>query len=99
MTQRIGYLSFVLSMLLVLLFFGVFPYLGNNLCIFAQKSKFESKYYEKKIPSLHFTIDNKVNNIDYFSDIELKEERINHLIPYSVEIKGEKRYTKKWENC
>ena len=66
------------------------------ICIFAQKSKFESKYYEKKIPSLHFTIEDKTNNINYFSDIELKEERINHLIPYSVEIKGEKRYTKKF---
>jgi len=66
------------------------------ICLFAQKSEIEFEYYDKEIPSLHFKIDDKSNDINYFSHIELKQEKINYLIPYCVEIKGEKRYTKKF---
>ncbi|MFX0041623.1 MAG: class I SAM-dependent DNA methyltransferase, partial [Candidatus Hodarchaeota archaeon] len=66
------------------------------ICLFAQKSEIEFDYYDKEIPALHFKIENKANDINYFSNIELKHERTDYLIPYSIELKGEKRYTKKF---
>ncbi|MFX1314326.1 MAG: class I SAM-dependent DNA methyltransferase [Promethearchaeota archaeon] len=66
------------------------------ICLFARKSENEFKYYDKEIPALHFNIDNKFNKINYFSNLGLKQERINYLIPYCFETKGEKRYTKKF---
>ncbi|MFX1411446.1 MAG: N-6 DNA methylase [Promethearchaeota archaeon] len=66
------------------------------ICLFARKSENEFKYYDKEIPALHFNIANKINKINYFSNIGLKRERINYLVPYSLEKKGEKRYTRKF---
>lgn len=66
------------------------------ICLLAHKSEYDFQYYDKQIPSLHFKIDYKAKNINYFSNVDLREEKVNFLIPYSVEIKGEKRYTKKF---
>ena len=64
-------------------------------CLFAQKSEKISNNSKLEIPSQHFTIKDGTSNIDYFDDIELKNQKTDILIPYSIEKKANKIYTKK----
>ncbi|MFX0188055.1 MAG: class I SAM-dependent DNA methyltransferase [Candidatus Hodarchaeota archaeon] len=65
------------------------------LCILAQKSEKTQLNLNLEVPDYHFTLKNENNNINYFTDIELKLKEIKTLVPYSIEKKGNKFYTKK----
>ncbi|MFW9901527.1 MAG: class I SAM-dependent DNA methyltransferase [Candidatus Thorarchaeota archaeon] len=65
------------------------------ICIFGQKSQVFEKTTTEIIKAYHFKIKSNIEKIGYFEDLELKLDRVDLLIPYSVEEKGGKRYTKK----
>ena len=65
------------------------------ICLFGKKSKNLGVNSNEGINSYYFTLKNEMENIDYFKNIELELERIDTLIPYSIEKKGGKTYIKK----
>ncbi|MFX1302222.1 MAG: class I SAM-dependent DNA methyltransferase [Promethearchaeota archaeon] len=65
------------------------------ICLFGKKSKNLGANPNEEIKSYHFTLKNEMENIDYFEDIELELDKVDTLIPYSIEKKGEKTYIKK----
>jgi len=67
----------------------------NFICLFGQKSKTTKQNSIEQIKSYHFTIKNELDTIEYFKNVELKLERVELLMPYLIEEKAGKRYTKK----
>ena len=65
------------------------------ICISAQKSENTQPNLNLEVPAYHFTLNNKNSNINYFTKVELKLKEITTLVPYSIEKKGNKFYTKK----
>ncbi|TFG01607.1 MAG: hypothetical protein EU540_03290 [Promethearchaeota archaeon] len=65
------------------------------ICIYAQKSENTQPNLNLEVPAYHFTLNNENSNINYFTKVELKLKEIKTLIPYSIENKGNKFYTKK----
>ena len=65
------------------------------ICIFAQKSERQLTISNLEIPSQHFTIKEGVESLDYFDDVELITQKREILLPYSIEKKAKKTYTKK----
>ncbi len=65
------------------------------ICILAQKSKKTQPNLNLEVPDYHFTLKNENNNINYFTNIELKLKEIKTLVPYSIEKEGNNFYTKK----
>lgn len=65
------------------------------ICIQAQKASRESENSKKEIPARCFTVEKYNKSLNYFDGIELKEKWIKALIPYFIEKKGNKKYTKK----
>jgi len=66
------------------------------ICLYGQKSRRKSEKSNGEINSYHFIIKNAIDSIEYFKNIELKLEREEELIPYSIEEKAGKVYTKKF---
>ncbi len=66
------------------------------ICIFAQKSEKNIKILLKEIPSYHFNVKRKNQTIDYYKELELKLKKIEILVPYSIEYKGNRIYSKKF---
>ncbi|MFX1307574.1 MAG: class I SAM-dependent DNA methyltransferase, partial [Promethearchaeota archaeon] len=66
------------------------------ICLFGKKSSKKSKDSIKEIPSYHFSLKSKNENVDYFDNVELYLEKELVLLPYSIEEKGGKLYTKKF---
>lgn len=67
----------------------------NFICLFGQKSKISKQNSKEQIKSYHFTLKNEMDSIEYFKDLELKLERVDLLLPYLIEEKAGKKYTKK----
>ncbi|MFX1593859.1 MAG: class I SAM-dependent DNA methyltransferase [Promethearchaeota archaeon] len=66
------------------------------ICLFGQKSGEKFQYTNKEIKSYHFNLKDNKKNIGYFKNVELKLERVVDLLPYSIEEKAGKVYTKKF---
>ncbi len=66
------------------------------ICLYGQKSKTIEKKTTDVIENYHFKIKNSVEIVEYFDDIDLKLERVELLLPYNIEEKGGKTYTKKF---
>ncbi len=64
------------------------------ICLFGQKS-INSKNDNREIKSYYFTLRNQKKKLDYFDRIDLELERIETLLPYSIEKKAGKIFTKK----
>jgi SAM-dependent methyltransferase len=65
------------------------------ICLFAQKKRKDPSKFDLEIPVNHYTMNNEGNNIKYFSLVELELESKSILVPYSVELKANKKFTKK----
>ncbi len=65
------------------------------ICLFAQKSENTSKLYNKKITHFHVELKNEAYQIEYFSKLELKIVEKDVLLPYFIEKRGKKIFTKK----
>ncbi|MFX1313108.1 MAG: class I SAM-dependent DNA methyltransferase, partial [Promethearchaeota archaeon] len=66
------------------------------ICLFAQKSNNLQESLNMKIPTIEYSIKDKQLILDYFSQVDLlmKSERI--LVPYSIEKRNNKLFTKKF---
>ncbi len=64
------------------------------ICLYGQKSK-EVKIADEEIMAYYFNLDNLDNNVDYYKSLNLKIEKKEALVPYSVEKKAGKFFTKK----
>ncbi|MFX1394362.1 MAG: N-6 DNA methylase [Promethearchaeota archaeon] len=65
------------------------------ICIFAQKSEKNQPNSNLEIPAYHFTLKYENLDINYFTNLELELKEIKTLVPYSIDKKGDKIYTKK----
>jgi len=65
------------------------------ICLFGKKSKNLGVNLNEEIKSYYFTLKNEMESIDYFKNIEFECERMETLIPYSIEKKGGKKFIKK----
>ncbi len=65
------------------------------ICLFAEKSENITEHQKLEVPAYHYTIKNNIENLDYFSNVNLILKKKDILIPYDVEKKGNKTYTKK----
>jgi len=65
------------------------------ICLFAQKTEKKRKTIEMEIPSRSFTIKERIEDLNYFDNVNLEIQKMETLIPYSIEQKAGKIYTKK----
>ncbi len=65
------------------------------ICLFAQKSDLFLRESKIEIPAHHFTLKIGINDVNYFDNVELKLKKIDLLVPYAIEMKGNKTYVKK----
>jgi hypothetical protein len=65
------------------------------ICLFGQKSSKILINYNKEIKAYHYNLRNNLENIDYFKNVELVLEKVDVLLPYSIEQKAGKSFTKK----
>ena len=65
------------------------------ICIFAQKSAESLQKDNIEVPAYLFSIKEKRKKLTYFDTIDLKLEKIEILVPYLIETKGDKTYTNK----
>ncbi len=65
------------------------------ICLFGQKRRENLENSIEEIKSYHFTLENEFEGVDYFKPIDLKLDKVVPLVPYSIEKKGGKVYTKK----
>ncbi|MFX0137896.1 MAG: class I SAM-dependent DNA methyltransferase [Candidatus Hodarchaeota archaeon] len=65
------------------------------ICLFGKKLQDLQESSNEEIKSYHFTLKNELEHIDYFKNVELELEKEDILIPYSIETRGGKIYSKK----
>ena len=65
------------------------------ICLFGQKFGKKLLNCNKEIQSFHYNLKNDMENMDYFKNFKLSLEREDVLIPYSIEQKAGKIFTKK----
>lgn len=65
------------------------------ICLFGQKSRGNLENSITEIKSYHFTLKNELEVVDYFKPIQLKLDKVVPLIPYLIEKKSGKLYTRK----
>jgi len=65
------------------------------ICLYGQKGSENFEHSIMEIKSYHFTLKNEFEGVDYFKPIELKLDKVVPLVPYSIEKKGGKVYTRK----
>jgi len=65
------------------------------ICLLAQKSENISQLSNKKIDAFNLTLKNEKGDLGYFDDVNLNLKRTHPLIPYFIELKDKKTYTKK----
>ncbi|NVM34584.1 MAG: N-6 DNA methylase [Candidatus Lokiarchaeota archaeon] len=65
------------------------------ICLFGQKRRENFENSINEIKSYHFTLKNEFDGVDYFKPIELKLDKLIPLVPYSIEKKGGKVFTRK----
>ena len=65
------------------------------ICLFGKKSKTLGINSNQEIPTYHFMLKNDNTNVNYFNKIELNLKKIEILVPFSIEKKGGRIYTKK----
>ncbi|MHA1659399.1 MAG: HsdM family class I SAM-dependent methyltransferase, partial [Promethearchaeota archaeon] len=65
------------------------------ICLFAEKTREIQSDINREIPAYHFTIEKEKDSINYFDvmNLVLKEKKI--LVPYNIEKKNDKIFTKK----
>ena len=65
------------------------------ICLFAEKTREIPSDMSREIPAYHFTIEKEKESISYFDvmNLVLKEKKI--LVPYNIEKKNDKIFTKK----
>jgi hypothetical protein len=66
------------------------------ICIFAQKSENTLELSNREIDVYHLKLNEENKSFDYFDDLELILEKREPLVPYYVEKKGSKTFTKKF---
>jgi len=66
------------------------------ICLYGQKSSKNLSTSKEEIKSYRFTLKNEQDNIEYHKNVELKLESIDTLLPYSIEEKAGKVFTKKF---
>ncbi|TFG25836.1 MAG: hypothetical protein EU532_11275 [Promethearchaeota archaeon] len=66
------------------------------ICLFAQKSEFKTELTNREIKVDYLKLSNQSNSVDYFDDLELVIEKSDIFLPYHIEKKGNKVYTKKY---
>ncbi|MFX1571379.1 MAG: class I SAM-dependent DNA methyltransferase [Promethearchaeota archaeon] len=66
------------------------------ICLFAQKSNGSQDSLELKIPTLKYSIEDNEPSLYYFSHVKLKIKDKDLLVPYGVETKNKKHFTKKF---
>jgi hypothetical protein len=65
------------------------------ICLFGQKSSIGSINSNTEIKSYHYNLKNSIEQIEYFNNAELTLEREDTLVPYNIEKKAGKVYTRK----
>lgn len=65
------------------------------ICLYAQKSALPIIEKDYEIPTYYFKLKTSTDNLKYFDNIDLYIEKVENLVPYSIEEKGDKIYTKK----
>jgi hypothetical protein len=65
------------------------------ICLFGQKLSKDSINSNTEIESYHYNLKRSIEQIEYFKNIELVLEREDSLIPYKIERKAGKVYTRK----
>jgi SAM-dependent methyltransferase len=64
------------------------------ICLYAQKSVIQIIEKDYEIPTYYFKL-KTTDNLNYFDNVDLDLEKVENLVPYSIEEKGNKIYTKK----
>jgi len=64
------------------------------ICLYGQKSVIHIIEKDYEIPTYYFKL-KTTDNLNYFDNVDLDLEKMEYLIPYSIEEKGDKIYTKK----
>lgn len=65
------------------------------ICLFARKYQTKEKVESYEIPSYHYILTNVNEKFSYFSNTDLELRKIETLVPFSIEDKGNKQYIKK----
>jgi len=63
-------------------------------CLYAQKSIIQIIEKDYEIPTYYFKL-KTTDTLNYFDNVDLDLEKVENLVPYSIEEKGNKIYTKK----
>lgn len=66
------------------------------ICIFAQKSENPLELSNREIDVYHLKLNEEIKSVDYFDDLDLNLEKGEPLVPYYIEKKGNKTFTKKF---
>ncbi|MHA1256728.1 MAG: HsdM family class I SAM-dependent methyltransferase [Promethearchaeota archaeon] len=64
------------------------------ICLYAQNSVIQITEKDYEIPTYYFKL-KTTDNLNYFDNVDLDLEKVENLVPYSIEVKGNKIYTKK----
>jgi len=65
------------------------------ICIYGQKGQSRIRHSVYEIPSYHFALKDDNVEIGYFNIIDIKVVKVETLVPFSIDQKGEKIYVKK----
>ncbi|MHA1458922.1 MAG: N-6 DNA methylase [Promethearchaeota archaeon] len=65
------------------------------ICIYAQKSVEDTAISKLEVPAFLFSVKLNRKKLNYYDSIDMTLEKIEELIPYNTEIKGNKHYTNK----
>ena len=65
------------------------------ICLYAQNSDIPIIEKDYEIPTYYFKLKTSTDNLKYFDNVDLNLEKVEKLVPYSIEEKGDKTYTKK----
>ena len=64
------------------------------ICLYAQKAAIQIVEKDYEIPTYYFKL-KTTDNLNYYDNVDLDVEKMEYLLPYSIEEKGDKIYTKK----
>ncbi|MFW9783024.1 MAG: class I SAM-dependent DNA methyltransferase [Candidatus Heimdallarchaeota archaeon] len=65
------------------------------ICLYGQKKRGFKEKESYEIPSFHYGIENNSLKMSWYEPIELKLQKREYLIPFSIEKRGEKSYVSK----
>ncbi|MHA1239530.1 MAG: N-6 DNA methylase [Promethearchaeota archaeon] len=65
------------------------------ICIYAQKTTEDRAIHNLEVPSFLFSVNSNSKKLKYYDSLNFSLEKIEELVPYGTEIKGNKLYTNK----